>query len=35
MIHRASMGDDVGVDADQVEVSVEAWIEKSCSDVLW
>jgi len=35
MVPRANVGDDVGVDADQVEVAVEAWHDKSCSDVLW
>ena len=35
MVPRANVGDDIRVDADQVEVTVEAWHDKSCSDVLW
>ena len=35
MIPRANIGNDVRVDADQVEVAVEVWHGKSCSNVLW
>jgi len=34
MVARANIGDDVGVDADQVEVATKAWCDKSSSIII-